>query len=122
VRHVSPVHGFARTVVEDTELHGVPLAAGDKVLMLYPSANRDARQFANPDAFDVTRNPQHLGFGIGTHFCLGANLARMELRVAFTELLRRLPDMEYAAGGPVIKPSALVRSCIELKVRFTPET
>ena len=122
VRLVSPVHSFARTVVEDTELHGVPLAAGDKVLMLYPSANRDARHFENPDTFDITRNPQHLGFGIGTHFCLGANLARMELRVAFSELLRRLPDMEYAAGGPVIKPSALVRSCVEMKVRFTPET
>jgi cytochrome P450 family 142 subfamily A polypeptide 1 len=121
VRLVSPVHSFARTVVEDTELQGVRLAAGDKVLMLYPSANRDARQFENPDTFDVTRNPQHLGFGVGTHFCLGANLARMELRVAFGELLRRLPDMEYTAGGPVVKPSALVRSCVEMKVRFTPE-
>ncbi|MBW2244679.1 MAG: cytochrome P450, partial [Deltaproteobacteria bacterium] len=62
-----------------------------------------------------------LGFGIGNHFCLGANLARMEMRVAFQEILRRLPDMEYAEGGPVLKPSALVRTCAEMKLRFTPE-
>ena len=91
------------------------------MLLLYPSANRDAEVFDEPDAFRVERNPQHLGFGVGSHFCLGANLARMELRVAFEELLRRLPDMEYAAGGPVVVPSALVRSCVEMKVRFTPE-
>ena len=122
VRLVSPVHSFARTVVEDTELHGQPLKKGEKVLMLYPSANHDPEQYEDPERFDVTRNPQHLGFGIGTHFCLGANLARMELRVAFRELLRRLPDMEYSAGGPVVVPSALVRSCTEMKVRFTPES
>lgn len=122
VRIVSPVHSFSRTVLEDTELHGVQLKEGQRVLMLYPSANHDARQFPDPEVFDITRNPQHLGFGIGTHFCLGANLARMELRVAFGELLRRLPDMEYAAGGPVIVPSSLVRSCTEMKVKFTPET
>ena len=121
VRIVSPVHSFSRTLVEDTLLRGVRLKAGQRVLMLYPSANHDASQFPDPESFDVTRNPQHLGFGIGTHFCLGANLARMELRVAFGELLRRLPDMEYAAGGPVIVPSSLVRSCTEMKVRFTPE-
>jgi cytochrome P450 family 142 subfamily A polypeptide 1 len=121
LRLVSPVHSFGRTVIEDTELHGVPMTVGQKVLILYPSANHDPAQFEDPERFDVTRNPQHLGFGIGTHFCLGANLARMELRVAFSELLRRLPDMEYAAGGPVIVPSSLVRTCAEMKVRFTPE-
>ena len=121
VRYVSPVHSFARTVVEDTELAGIPIKKGDIVLMLYPSANHDPDQFPAPDTFDVTRNPQHVGFGIGTHFCLGANLARMELRVAVSELLRRLPDMEYSAGGPVVVPSALVRTCKEMKVRFTPE-
>jgi cytochrome P450 family 142 subfamily A polypeptide 1 len=121
VRFVSPVQSFSRTVVEDTELAGQPLKKGDKVLILYPSANHDAAQFENPDSFDVTRNAQHLGFGLGTHFCMGANLARMEMRVAFGELLRRLPDMEYAEGGPVIVPSALVRTCSEMKVKFTPE-
>ena len=73
------------------------------------------------DAFRIERNPHHLGFGIGSHFCMGANLARMEMRVVFEEILRRLPDMEYAGDGPVIRPSALVRTCEEMKVRYTPE-
>ena len=72
-------------------------------------------------AFRIERNPHHLGFGIGSHFCMGANLARMEMRVVFEEILRRLPDMEYAGDGPVIRPSALVRTCEEMKVRYTPE-
>jgi cytochrome P450 len=63
-----------------------------------------------------------VGFGLGSHFCMGANLARMEMRVAFEELLHRMPDMEYSTGGPVMKPSSLVRSCVEMNVRFTPET
>jgi cytochrome P450 family 142 subfamily A polypeptide 1 len=121
VRLVSPVHAFSRTVTQDVELRGKAIRAGQRVLLLYPSANRDAEVFSEPDRFRVERNPTHLGFGIGKHFCLGANLARMEMRVAFTELLRRIPDMRYAAGGPVILPSALVRSCVEMKVRFTPE-
>jgi cytochrome P450 family 142 subfamily A polypeptide 1 len=122
VRLVSPVHSFARTVMEDTELRGVRLRAGQRVLMLYPSANRDADVFEDPEAFRIERNPTHLGFGLGPHFCLGANLARMEMRVAFEEILRRLPDMEFAdAEGPVIVPSALVRSCTRMRVRFTPE-
>lgn len=121
VRMVSPVHSFSRTVTRDTELRGKKLEKGQKVLMVYPSANRDADVFEDPEVFRVERNPQHLGFGIGTHFCLGANLARMEMRVAFEELLRRLPDMEYATGGPEFQPSALVRTCTRMDVRFTPE-
>ena len=122
VRLVSPVHSFARTVVEDTTLRDRTLRAGERVLMLYPSANRDADVFEDPDAFRVERNPVHLGFGLGPHFCLGANLARMEMRVAFEELLRRFPDMEFAdAEGAVVLPSALVRSCTRMRVRFTPE-
>lgn len=122
VRLVSPVHSFGRTVLKDTELRDKQILAGQQVLLLYPSANRDERVFEDPDVFRVERRPSHLGFGIGSHFCLGANLARMEMRVAFSELLRRLPDMEYAAGGPVIRPSSLVRTCAEMKVRFTPES
>ncbi|MFL2935428.1 MAG: cytochrome P450 [Myxococcota bacterium] len=121
VRVVSPVHSFSRTVTQDTLLHGHRLKEGDLVLMIYPIANRDPRVFDEPDEFRIHRNPTHLGFGIGSHFCLGANLARMEMRVAFEELLRRLPDMEYSHGGPVLKPSSLVRSCTEMKVTFTPE-
>lgn len=122
VRMVSPVHSFSRTVVEDIELRDKKLEAGQSVLLLYPSANRDEDQFEDADSFRVDRAPQHLGFGIGSHFCLGANLARMEMRVAFEELLRRIPDMEFSEGGPVIRPAALVRTCEHMAVRFTPET
>jgi cytochrome P450 family 142 subfamily A polypeptide 1 len=122
VRMVSPVHSFSRKATRDTELRERAIQAGQDVLLLYPSANRDADVFEAPDTFRVERNPHHLGFGIGSHFCLGANLARMEMRVAFEELLRRVPDMEYAGGGPVVVPAALVRNCTEMKVRFTPES
>ena len=121
LRLVSPVLSFARTATQDTELGGVPIKQGQKILMVYGSANRDEAQFENPDAFDVDRNPQHVAFGIGNHFCLGANLARMELRVALKELLRRIPDMEYATTGPEFGKSALVRSVQHMHVRFTPE-
>jgi cytochrome P450 family 142 subfamily A polypeptide 1 len=121
MRMVSPVRSFGRTATQDTELRGKSISKGEKVLIVYPSANRDPKEFADPDHFDVARNPHHLAFGIGSHFCLGANLARMEMRVAFEEVLRRLPDMEYSDGGPRLKPSALVRSCMEMRVRFTPE-
>jgi cytochrome P450 len=121
VRLVSPVHSFGRTATRDTELGGHKIRKGERVLLIYPSANRDAAEFPDPDSFRVERNPHHLGFGIGSHFCLGANLARMELRVVFQELLHRLPDMEYAAGGPRLVPSSLVRTCAEMRVRYTPE-
>jgi cytochrome P450 family 142 subfamily A polypeptide 1 len=121
VRLVSPVHSFGRTATRDTELRGQTIREGERVLLLYPSANRDADVFEDPDAFRVARNPHHLGFGIGSHFCLGANLARMELRVAFEEILRRLRGARYAGAGPVMKPSALVRTCVEMRVRFEPE-
>jgi cytochrome P450 family 142 subfamily A polypeptide 1 len=122
VRLVSPVHSFGRTATRDTGLRGRRIEKDQQVLLLYPSANRDADAFDDPDRFDVERNPHHLGFGIGSHFCLGANLARMEMRVVFRELQRRLPEMEYAEGGPVMKGSALVRTCVEMKVKFAPES
>ena len=121
VRLVSPVHSFARTATRDTKIRDVEVEKGQQVLMVYPTANRDPRAFEDPDRFDIDRHPAHLGFGIGSHFCLGANLARMEMRVAFEEILRRMPDLEYAADGPVLKPSSLVRTCSEMKVKYTPE-
>jgi hypothetical protein len=110
-----------RTVVRDIELRGKQLKKGQKILLAYPSANRDPEEFEDPDTFHIDRNPAHLAFGIGSHFCLGANLTRMEMRVALEHVLRRMPDMEYAAGGAVPVPSRLVRTCAEMKVRFTPE-
>jgi cytochrome P450 family 142 subfamily A polypeptide 1 len=121
LRLVSPVVSFGRTVTRDTELRGRRLRAGQQVLLLYGAANRDPDVFEDPEAFRIDRGAQHLAFGIGTHFCLGANLARMEMRVLFDALLRRLPNMTYANGGPRFGPSALVRSCTEMRVCFTPE-
>jgi cytochrome P450 len=117
----SPVRSFSRTVLKDVELHDKLIRKGDKVLIVYTSANRDERQFENADEFDIDRNAAHLAFGIGSHFCLGANLARMEMRVAFSEILKRMPDITYATDGPVFQGSALVRTCAEMQVRFTPE-
>jgi cytochrome P450 family 142 subfamily A polypeptide 1 len=121
VRLVSPVRSFGRTATRPAELRGRRIEEGQALLLLYPSANRDAEEFEDPDVFKPERNPHHLGFGIGNHYCLGANLARMEMRVTFEELLRRLPAMEYASAGPELRPSALVRSCVHMPVRFTPE-
>lgn len=120
LRVVTPIRSFSRRVTQDTELRGKQLMRGQNIIMAYPSANRDADEFEDPDTFRIDRNPAHLAFGIGSHFCLGANLARMEMRVAFEEILRRLPDLEYSEGGPVLQPSALVRTCAEMKLRFTP--
>ena len=101
VRYVTPVMSFSRTVTETHEYKGRTLKAGDKVLMLYQSANRDEDVFEAPDEFRIDRNPNpHLGFGIGTHFCLGANLARAEVKTVFTELFARLRDIEIVPGAP----------------------
>lgn len=100
LRWVSPLIHFRRTATRDVQMHGTLIRENDKVVIFYPSANRDERKFVNPERFDVTRSPnEHLAFGIGEHFCLGASLARLEIRLIFEELLRRLPDLEFA--GPV---------------------
>jgi cytochrome P450 family 142 subfamily A polypeptide 1 len=123
LRWVTPVVGFRRTVLEDTEIRGQPIRAGERVVMLYQSANRDEEVFVDADRFRVDRRPNdHLAFGIGTHFCLGANLARAEIRVMFRELLRRLPDIRMAPGArPEMVASPLVRGIARLPVVFTPE-
>jgi cholest-4-en-3-one 26-monooxygenase len=99
VRWTAPVIQFCRTPVEDVELHGKRIRAGDSLCLFYPSANRDEDAFEDPDTFRVDRKPNpHVGFGIGEHFCLGANLARLELRVIFRALAERLEEVELA--GP----------------------
>jgi cholest-4-en-3-one 26-monooxygenase len=122
LRYVSPVITMRRTATCDTELAGQPIRENDKVVLFYPSANRDADAFENPHRFDVTRQPNpHLAFGWGPHFCLGANLARGEIRGIFSELLSRLPDIEVS--GPVRRlRSSAVNSIKSMPVRFTPET
>jgi cytochrome P450 len=118
LRWYSPVIHFRRTARVDTELGGQKIAAGDKVVVYYPSANRDEDVFPDPDRFDITRTPnEHVAFGSGPHFCLGASLARMELRVMFTELLARLPHMEL--DGPVERmQSSFINGIKHLPVRW----
>ncbi|MFD9946645.1 cytochrome P450 [Nonomuraea sp. NPDC059023] len=101
VRHVSPIIQFRRTVTQDYELRGLHLKKGDKVVLFYGSANRDESVFPDPDAFDITRDTKpHVGFGgPGPHFCLGANLARQEMRSMFRELFTRLPEIR-TVGEP----------------------
>ena len=110
-----------RVVATDTELSGQHLREGDKVALYYCSANRDEAVFPRPDAFDVGRDPNdHLAFGIGEHYCLGASLARLEIRVLFEELLSRLTDIRLA--GPVARlPSSFVNGIVSMPVTFTPE-
>jgi cytochrome P450 len=121
VRWASPVVYMRRRVTEDTELNGVRMTAGDKVSMWYCSANRDGAKFDDPFAFDVTRDPNpHVGFGGGgTHFCLGANLARREIAVAFEELHRRIPDI-VATEEPARLLSAFIHGIKQLPVAWTP--
>jgi cytochrome P450 len=121
LRYVSPVIAFARTAMKDIELRGVPVKRGDRVAMFYPSANRDEAHFGDPDRLDLTRNPNpHIAFGGGgTHFCLGANLARVEASALISEVLMRMKDLEPA--GPVERmASTLINGIHSMPVRFTP--
>ena len=101
VRYATPVIHFRRTATEDTEVGGVKIPKGRKVVMFYSSANRDPSVFPDPHRFDITRdNTKQVGFGAGgPHFCLGANLARREITVMFDEIRRRLPDLRVT-GEP----------------------
>jgi cytochrome P450 family 142 subfamily A polypeptide 1 len=97
LRWVSPIKNMARTMTRDVELHGQTLHQGEKLLLLYPSANRDETVFDRPEEFDIFRSPNdHVAFGFGAHFCLGNRLARMEMAVMFDCLLDRLPDLALA--------------------------
>jgi methyl-branched lipid omega-hydroxylase len=121
VRWASPVAYMRRTVTRETELSGVKLSEGDKVTLWYGSANRDTAKFDDPWTFDVRRHPNpHLGFGGGgAHFCLGANLARREITVAFEELHRQLPDIA-ATEEPDRLQSAFIHGIKRLPVSWTP--
>ena len=120
LRWVSPIKNMARTATKDVELAGKEISAGEKLLLLYPSANRDEAVFADPFEFDIRRSPNdHVAFGFGTHFCLGNSLARLELRVIFEELLARLPNLELRdPGEPTFRAANFVSGYESLPVRI----
>ena len=123
LRWVTPVQNMNRTATRTVELRGQTIREGDKLLMLYPSANRDEHVFDRPFDFNVERQPNnHVAFGgYGAHFCLGASLARLELRVMFEELLRRLPDIELASDAALpLRPSNFIVGIESMPVAFTP--
>jgi len=123
LRFVTPVMNFRRTAMVDTELSGTKIAAGDKVVFFHASANRDEDTFTDPDTFDVGRNPNpHIAFGGGgPHFCLGTNLARMEIRVMFEHLLDRMPDIRQDGEVQRLR-SQFINGVKHIPVAFTPSS
>ena len=121
VRWATPVIHFRRTLTRDVEIAGQKIPAGDKIVMWYNSANRDERAFDDPYRFDVRREPNdHVGFGGGgAHICLGANLARREIKVMFEELFRRLPDIRVV-GEPDKLFSAFIHGIKRMRAEWTP--
>jgi cytochrome P450 len=118
LRWTSPVIQFARTATADTELHGQKIAEGDLVVMFYPSANRDEAVFVEPNRFDIEREPNHhLAFGIGEHYCLGGNLARLELQVIFRQLAERMESVELAGEVQRMR-SSFVGGIKHMPIRF----
>jgi cytochrome P450 family 142 subfamily A polypeptide 1 len=122
LRWVSPIKNMARTATRDVELVGKQIKAGHKLLMLYPSANRDESHFENAATFDITRSPNdHVAFGFGPHFCLGAPLARLEIKIAFERLLARLPDLHLVDDAePDFRPASFVSGYESMLVAFSP--
>lgn len=119
LRWVSPIKTMNRTLSRDVELHGRAIRTGEKVLLLYESANFDEAQFTQPERFDIGRSPNdHVAFGFGPHFCLGAGLARLEVRVVFERLLARMPDI--ALVGETERDG--VGAIASMPIHFTPST
>ncbi|BBY81753.1 cytochrome P450 [Mycolicibacterium pulveris] len=122
LRWTAPVKNMARTVTADTEFHGTALKEGEKMILLFESANFDEKVFENPEVFDIERYPNnHLAFGFGTHFCLGNQLARLELSIMQTKLLQRLPDLRLASDDELpLRPANFVSGLERMPVVFTP--
>jgi cytochrome P450 family 142 subfamily A polypeptide 1 len=120
IRYVTPIHNMCRVAADDAVVNGVTIPKGNQVVLMYSSANRDEKYFDNGEVLDVTRTPNnHIAFGFGTHFCLGASLARLEIRVFFEELLRRTSGWKLVPGTePVEMPNAFVRGLESAHVEF----
>jgi cytochrome P450 family 142 subfamily A polypeptide 1 len=122
LRWTAPVKNMARTITADTDFHGTRLKEGEKMILLFESANFDEAVFESPDEFHIDRYPNnHLAFGFGTHFCLGNQLARLELSIMQTKLLQRLPDMRLASDAELpLRPANFVSGLEKMPVKFTP--
>jgi len=122
IRWVTPIHNMCRVAAVDVEMHGKAICSGDQLLLMYSSANRDPAHFDDPERFDVTRSPNHhLAFGFGTHFCLGAALARLEIRSFFEEFVARVAEVRIAPGTePVEMPNAFVYGLREARLELVP--
>lgn len=120
IRWVTPVHNMCRVAAVDAEVGGQPIEAGQQLVLMYSSANRDPAHFTDPERYEVARDPNnHIAFGFGTHFCLGAALARMEIRLFFTELVRRVRSMRLVPGTePEEMPNAFVYGLRSAHVEF----
>ena len=120
-RYDMPTQWLGRTVIEDTEIRGHKLRVGQPVMFLYPSGNRDEREFDQPDVFDIHRNPErHLTFGHGIHRCLGAFMASMEGKVLLEEILTRFPDYEVLEDELVKPPTEFVQGYSRFPIAFEP--
>jgi cytochrome P450 family 142 subfamily A polypeptide 1 len=125
LRWTSPVKNMCRTLTADTEFHGTELRQGEKLMLLFEAANFDETQFDDPDEFDIGRDPNgHVAFGFGTHFCLGNQLARLELRLMTERVLERLPDLRLADDGDVLplRPANFVSGLESMPMVFTPSS
>ena len=122
LRWTAPVKNMARTITADTEFYGTRLNGGEKMILLFESANFDEKVFEDPETFNIDRYPNnHLAFGFGTHFCLGNQLARLELSIMQTRLLQRLPDMRLASDAELpLRPANFVSGLESMPVEFTP--
>ena len=122
LRWTAPVKNMARTITADTEFHGTRLRQGEKMILLFESANFDEKVFEDPESFDIERYPNnHLAFGFGTHFCLGNQLARLEMSIMHSRLLQRLPDMRLASDADLpLRPANFVSGLEKMPVVFTP--
>jgi cytochrome P450 family 142 subfamily A polypeptide 1 len=120
IRWVTPLNNMFRTATRDTKVRGVTIKAGDRVMLVYPSANRDEEVFDEPFAFDVTRTPNnHIAFGYGTHFCIGANFARHELELLFGKLTRHWTNLQ-AVTEPDVEPNIFARAVRSFELAFEP--
>jgi len=121
LRWTTPFMSMSRTATRDHELRGQQIKEGETVVMMYPPANRDPRYFDDPHTFDVRREFKkgQLAFGFGRHFCLGAPLARLEVRVVLEEVLKRMPDFDLD-GEAVFQRTSFIRGLLELPLKFTP--